>query len=110
MKKLIRNLFILIMVFIIPVTYVDAADETFSQIDIDQYVSLTYQIDGVEQTYSMNLYSNNYNMSGVKLYRLEQDGSKIEVTDATKSWQRDYNGTSSGRTRKYRYAKTFDKY
>ena len=113
MKNLIKNILIIMIMFVIP-TYVYAADETFSHIDIDQYVTLTYSVDGVSQTHSENLNKTNNSSSpfpsNVKLYRLEQDGSKTEITDATRSWQRDYNGTTGGRTRKYRYAKAFDKY
>lgn len=108
MKKLIRNILMLLMIFILP-TYVSAADETFPHIDINRNLNLTYKVDGVTRTKTIDLRNSDYNMENFKLYRLEQDGTKTEITDATRSWTSN-NNNGGVYSRKYRYTKSFDRY
>ena len=110
MKKLIRNILMLLMIFILP-TYVSAAGNTFSYIDIDRDLSLTYKIDGETKRFSSNLRENDRNMNNFKLYRVEQNGTKTEIakTNGNPAWTTSNNNGGSN-TRKFRYTGTFDKY
>ena len=113
MKKLIRNILMLLMIFILP-TYVSAAEETFPHIDIDRNLNLTYKVDGIGKTHSVNLNQNNSRYatfpSNIKLYRLEQDGTKTEITDASRTISDNNNNGGGGNSRKFRFEKNFDRY
>lgn len=75
MKRIFKHLFMFTMLFVIPMFVY--ADETtaFSNIDINEGVSLKYTVLSEVKTYSATLDSS---LAGVSLYRIE-DGSTIQV-------------------------------
>lgn len=76
MKKIFKHLFVLMVMFMLPMFVLAEETTTFDHIDIDPTVSLKYTVLGNVETHSKTLDSS---LAGLKIYELAQDGTtKVE--------------------------------
>ena len=77
MKKIFKYLFILTIMFILPsFVLAEETDTTFDYIDINKSVSLKYKV--LNNEYSLP--NVDATLSGIKLYKLDQNNNKVEIT------------------------------
>lgn len=77
MKKIFKYLFILTIMFILPsFVLAEETDTTFDHIDINKSVSLKYKV--LSNEYSLP--NVDATLSGIKLYKLDQNNNKVEIT------------------------------
>ena len=82
MKKIFKYLFILIMMIVLPsFVFAEETDTTFDHIDISKNVSLNYKVLSNEYP----LPNVDATLSGIKLYKLDQNNNKQEITFTTDS-------------------------
>ena len=79
MKRMIRNILILAMMFILPISVYADESSTFKSIDLDPSIKLTYKVDGKEFTYTTNLYNEKINTNNIHIYKLNSDNTRIEL-------------------------------
>ena len=79
MKRMIRNILILAMMFILPISVYADESNTFKSIDLDPSIKLTYKVDGTEFTYTTNLYNEKINTNNIHIYKLNPDNTKVEL-------------------------------
>ena len=76
MKKILKYLFMLTMMFVLPCfVLAEETDTTFDHIDINKSVSLKYTVNGNEKTYTKTLDS----LADVKLYIVDKDNGNVKT-------------------------------